>query len=103
MKFIYWLLISTLLCFACKKETSETKTFIVADHRVDCTGSGPQQCLLVKEREQDDWQFFYDGIEGFDYEAGFEYRIEVNVYDVANPPADGSSRRYVLKRIISKQ
>lgn len=103
MKHLFAFLLSMVLLVACKKETFETKTWIVADHKVDCVGSAPQQCLLVKEAEGDNWQFLYNGIEGFDYEAGFEYRIEVKVYKVKNPPADGSSKRYVLKQIINKQ
>lgn len=103
MKHLFTLLFSMFLLAACQKEAMETKTWMVADHKVDCVGSAPQQCLLIKEAESDNWQFFYDGIEGFDYEAGFEYKIEVKVYDVKNPPADGSSKRYVLKRIINKQ
>ncbi len=103
MKYFVALFFSIVLLTACQKEKFESKTLIVADHKVDCVGVGPQQCLLIKEREEDNWQFFYDGIEGFNYEAGFEYRIEVKVYDVINPPADGSSKRYVLKRIINKQ
>lgn len=103
MKQLYTLLFSLLLLAACQKEAFETKTLIIADHKADCVGEAPQQCLLIKEAEGDNWQFFYSGIEGFEYEAGFEYRIEVKVYEVPNPPADGSSKRYVLKRIINKQ
>ena len=103
MKQLFTLLLSLVLLAACQKENFETKTLMIADHQVDCVGEAPQQCLLIKENESDNWQFFYGGIEGFDYEAGFEYRLEVKVYDVKNPPADGSSKRYVLKRIINKQ
>ena len=103
MKPLFTFLLSLVLLASCQKEAFETKTLMVADHQVDCVGEAPQQCLLIKERESDNWQFFYGGIEGFDYEPGFEYKLEVKVYDVKNPPADGSSKRYVLKRIINKQ
>ncbi len=102
MRRIALFLVMSILMFACKKEI-ESEQLIIADHKVSCTGAGPQECLLVKKNVSDDWQFFYGGIEGFDYEEGFEYIIEVKVYDVENPPADGSSKRYVLNRIISKQ
>ncbi len=88
---------------ACKKERLEVKTLMVADHQVDCTGTGPQKCLLIRENESQQWEYFYSRIEGFNYETGFEYLIEVNVYKVSNPPQDASDRRYVLKRIISKK
>jgi hypothetical protein len=57
----------------------------------------------VKEGSSAQWRGFSEAIEGFNYEVGFEYVIEVKVYDIKNPPADASSKRYVLKRIISKQ
>jgi hypothetical protein len=100
------LMVITVLSFfviACKKELVKEQTLIVADHKVSCTGLVPQQCLLIKEKETDNWEFFYDHIEGFDYESGYQYVIEIKVYDVTNPPIDGSGKRYVLKRIINKQ
>jgi hypothetical protein len=61
------------------------------------------KCFLVKERADQSWQNFYEEIEGFQYEAGFEYEIQVEVRKIANPPADGSSLKYVLRRVISKK
>ena len=102
MRRIVLFLVLSVLMLSCEKEI-ELEQLIIADHKVSCTGIGPQECLLVKRNVSDEWQFFYGGIEGFDYEEGFEYIIEVKVYDVENPPVDGSSKRYVLNRIISKQ
>ncbi|MDR1222078.1 MAG: substrate-binding domain-containing protein [Tannerella sp.] len=42
------------------------------------------------------------GIEGFDYEAGYEYRLKVLKTHLANPPADGSDFVYRLIEILSK-
>lgn len=42
-------------------------------------------------------------IEGFDFEEGFRYRIEVERREVADPPADGSSLSYRLLRVLSRE
>jgi len=71
-------------------------------HKQECSGAAVQPCMLVKEEDDVEWNYFYDGIEGFEYEWGFLYRIEVLVSRVEDPPQDGSSRRYVLKNVIGK-
>ena len=44
----------------------------------------------------------YSPIEGFEYEEGYEYVIEVKTENIDNPPIDGSSIKYILTKIISK-
>lgn len=81
----------------------EHKLLYVADSRVDCVGEGQFQCMLVKERPEDEWQYFYGSILGFDYEEGYEYLIEVSVKKIDNPPADGSSKEISLVKVWSKE
>ncbi|WP_295940482.1 DUF4377 domain-containing protein [uncultured Alistipes sp.] len=76
---------------------------IVASETADCVGVAPQKCLLIKEKNADDWTFWYSGIEGFDYEPGYEYVLEIRKVAVDNPPADASSLRYVLVKVVSKE
>lgn len=91
------------MIMACTSNTEvQSKMLIVADHLENCVGVGPQSCMLVKENPDDEWTFFYDQIEGFDYEEGYTYELLVNEVPVANPAADASSIRYELKNIISK-
>ncbi len=78
-------------------------TWFVGPEKVECEGEGPQECLQIKENPEDDWQLFYDNIEGFDYEEGFNYEIELRIEAVENPPAGGSSLQYTLIRILNKQ
>ncbi len=87
------------LTLSCK----ETKTIIVANHLVDCEGVAPQKCMLIKESLSEEWTYFYDTIEGFDYEEGFIYELEVAVNQIENPAADGSSLQYSLLKILSKK
>ncbi len=47
-------------------------------------------------------ELFYDSIEGFDYSEGTSYVIDVQVVEVASPPADGSSLSYSLVEVVSE-
>ncbi|MGA0555308.1 DUF4377 domain-containing protein [Larkinella sp. VNQ87] len=93
----------SLLLLACDENIKpEIIILQVADHQVDCTGVGPQKCLLIKEGDATNWAYFYQQIEGFEYTAGFEYKLRVRRENVKNPPADGSSARYVLVEVLEK-
>ena len=82
---------------------SEERTMFVGPVLVDCQGEGPQKCMLVRENPEDEYTLFYDQIAGFDFEEGFEYELEVEVEQVADPPAGSSSLKWTLIRIINKQ
>jgi hypothetical protein len=75
-------------------------TLDVASARVPCQGAFPQQCYRVRQQPDTNWTLFYDSIEGFDYQAGFEYTIRVARRPVRNPPADASSFAYRLLSIL---
>ncbi len=77
-------------------------TMYVGPELVDCTGVAPQKCMQVKENPNDDYTLFYDQIEGFNYEEGFEYELKVEVTKVENPPADASNLKYTLVEEVSK-
>jgi heat shock protein HslJ len=78
------------------------KTVYVGPYQVDCVGVAPQKCLLVKEKAQDDWTMYYDQIQGFEYEEGYEYELLVREDKIENPPADASSIRWTLVELRSK-
>lgn len=98
MKYLFLLI--TLACTA--PNEVQSKKLFVASHLEDCTGVGPQTCMLVKETPEAAWSYFYDQIEGFDYEEGFNYEILIDEIPVNNPPADASSLRFKLREIIAK-
>ena len=79
------------------------KTLFIAPERKPCTGVAPMECLQVRESPDLAWQYFYSEIEGFTFEPGFDYELRVREEKVANPPADGSSLRWTLVRVVSKQ
>merc|ERR1719498_1298672 len=78
------------------------ETIYVGDHLVDCVGVVPMKCMLVKSNLADEWTYFYDVIQGFDYDPGFVYQLQVSVEEIPNPPADGSSLRYGLIEVVAK-
>lgn len=69
-----------------------------------------KQCLQVREIQYDDkglktgtpggFQHFYDSIEGYTHEPGIRNVLRVDRYTVKNPPADASSKAYVLDMVV---
>ncbi|CAH8239539.1 DUF4377 domain-containing protein [Vibrio aestuarianus] len=80
--------------------TSEIKVVKVGSELVDCVGVGPMKCLVV------DGSLFYDGIQGFSFEEGYEYELEIEkakLYTEETVPADASLYRYSLLKILTKE
>ena len=83
-------------------ESPDTTRLWIGPERVECEGVAPMMCLQVAESEDGDYQLFYDTIEGFDYEGGTSYVIDVSITEVENPPADASSLQYTLVEIVEE-
>ncbi len=81
---------------------AQEKTLYVGPIWVDCEGEGPQKCLRVKENPGDAYGLFYDQIEGFEFEEGYEYELLVKTEAVENPPAGGSSIKWTLVKVVNK-
>jgi hypothetical protein len=61
--------------------------------------------LVVQEDDKigsNDWTSFEHNIEGFEFEPGYVYDLEVEKKQIENPPMDGSSVAYTLKSVLSK-
>ena len=104
-------LLILLICASCASSASIEPELTVTLMRINsytetCQGLVKQQCLLVQEGsaiDTDSWSYFYSEIEGFDYEEGFLYDLEVHISSRPEPvPVDASSLRYVLVKVISK-
>ncbi|KWA24267.1 hypothetical protein WT41_20515 [Burkholderia territorii] len=80
-----------------------TRTVYVAPQTARCTGVAPMDCLHVRGSPAEPWSLWYAGIEGFAYQPGYQYVLEVDEYRVAQPPADESSIRWVLKRVVERR
>lgn len=72
----------------------------VGPEREECTGSAPQLCLVV------DGELFYDEIDGFQHEAGYQYRLRIEQYDrwpgQAEIPQDAGRYAYRLLELLEK-
>lgn len=83
---------------------AKTKTMFVREKRADCEGgAGPQKCLQVREKESEEWTLFYSKIEGFTYEEGTKYQLEVSTEPRPNAPQDSSSMKYKLVKIVAQE
>ena len=84
------------------EDTLETTVLevTVGAERVDCLGVAPRKCLVV------DGLYFFDSIEGFDYEPGSSYVIRMERYDAwpgkDEAPQDASAYGYRLLEILKK-
>ena len=85
----------------CSESTDTTRLWI-GPERVECEGVAPMMCLQVAESAAGDYRLFYDTIEGFDYQEGTSYVIDVSITEVENPPADASSLQYTLVEIVEE-
>ncbi|GAC1432844.1 MAG: hypothetical protein NVSMB7_08610 [Chitinophagaceae bacterium] len=77
--------------------------FYVADKKADRTGMVPMQCLQVKEKPGEPYALFYSGIDGFKYEQGYTYELEVMRTKKHNPAADAPAYQYYLISVIKKE
>ncbi len=88
--------------FTTAAEDGVEKTIYIGPELLDCVGVAPQKCLQVKEDPDDEYQFHYSAIEGFDFEPGYEYELIILEEAVENPPADASSLKWTLVEEVSK-
>ncbi|CAA0147980.1 Probable lipoprotein precursor [Tenacibaculum maritimum] len=93
MKTIPLLLLTAILFVSCDAPKNTLK-FTVAPYNFDCTKT-TTGCLPVKRENSNAWEL-YDTIEGFEYEPGFEYLIEVARKENSSPAA------YKLIKEVSK-
>ena len=101
-----WFFLFALFLTACigpldpnNSEYIEIREVTVGPALARCYGVGEQTCMIV------DGSLFYDGIEGFNFEAGFNYRLRIGKYDPYNggePPQDAGQYNYRLLEQIEK-
>lgn len=102
MKKNVYLLLLLLVMVLSSCATKDTVRYTIASQQGDCTGVVSQKCMLVKKGDAKEWTYFYSKIEGFDYQQGYEYVLDVKEQNVENPPADASSVKYTLVKEVSK-
>lgn len=82
--------------------TTKPVEVIVASYKVKCTGLAEQSCFLIKLKAEDEWTYYYNDLDGFDYEEGYEYVVKVKKIRASNEVTDASDFKYELVEIVSK-
>lgn len=77
------------------------KTIQINSTQVPCEGVGPQMCYQFRESPDAAWQLWYDDIEGFEFEEGNLYTLEIAETVVENPPQDASAVAWSLIAVES--
>lgn len=85
----------------------ESQTVFINSFKKPCVGVAPMSCLQIQRKstlDPKDWEYFYDEIEGFDFEPGYIYKIKIKTenLDIDNLPADSSSIRYTYVETVEK-
>lgn len=82
------------------KENIEIIT--IGPYTETCQGFIEQQCYLEFNEERQAWEFFYESIQGFDFEPGYIYKLKVRLEDRGTEIQDVGRYAYHLVEIISK-
>ena len=62
-----------------------------------------RDCLVEYNEDSGRWEFFYESIQGFDFEPGFIYTLEVRLEDRGTEIQDVGRYAYHLVEIIEKK
>ena len=80
--------------------SSRVQVVTVGPARRECYGPFRRMCLIVGG------SFFYEEIDGFTHEPGYEYRLRIERYDAfpgeKEPPQDAGRYGYRLLEVLSK-
>jgi len=91
----------TLMVQGCSTSGTARRELIIAPEPVACAGDPPATCLQVSEPDGDRWLMRFDEIDGFSYEPGFTYEVEVTEPPVKDELA--ITPRLTLVRVVSKE
>ena len=80
-----------------------TETLIIGPYKTDCVGAFEQECYLEFNEKSQQWEFFYDGIQGFDFEPGFIWTLKVSLHEYSGDIQDVGLYEYRLIEVLSKQ
>ena len=86
-RYILTLLLAACVCTACDKDDEyEIREWTVASQLGIAHGASTlQPVLLVKANDDTSWRAVYQGIEGFDFEAGYDYRLRIGTSVIPAP------------------
>ena len=79
------------------------ETLIIGPYKVDCVGAFEQECYLEFNEESQRWHFFYEGIQGFDFEPGFIWTLKVSLHEREEGIQDVGRYEYRLVEVLDKE
>lgn len=82
---------------------AETLTLWVAPYWTDCVGIPQQKCLLVSSDPAEEWEYLFDGIDGFAFEPGYSWKLMVRRLPLQDRPSDRASYRLILIEVLEKR
>lgn len=103
---IFFSLLFGIFLYSCGTTERMTNKIIYLGSETKTCDAGviKKECYQVKwTKNQEDWEYFYNEIQGFEYEEGYFYTLKVKVERIDNPPADASSLRYHLIKELEKK
>ena len=86
-----------------RDKADHTEILIIGPYRTECIGAHPQECYLEYNREAEAWHFFYEVIQGFEYEEGYIYTLKVSLHERPEGIQDVGRYTYRLVEVISKE
>ena len=93
-------LLSSILIAGCGAD--DTEVLVVGPHQQRCQGFIEQDCFLVYNEADDEWELFYENIGGFDFEPGFVYTLKVRLEDRGEEIQDVGRYAYHLVEVLKK-
>ena len=81
---------------------AHTEILTIGPYTRTCYGPFERDCLMEYNEEAGRWHFFYDGIEGFDFESGYIYTLEVRLEDHGTEILDVGRYSYHLIKLLDK-
>jgi hypothetical protein len=99
MRSALWLVALTAACAG----DPEIRDGVVAPLRVPCTGEGSSLCISLEDSAGDEGPgLLYGGLSGYSHRWGVEAHVRYHAETIDDPPADGSSRRYVVDEVVAE-
>ncbi len=91
------------LTIGCDRDEEHIETLIIGPYRTECPSFSGSDCYLEFNEEAGKWHFFYEGIQGFDYEEGFIWTLKVRLEDRGTEIQDVGRYAYHLIEVLSKE
>ena len=84
-------------------EDEHIEIIMIGPYIKRCQGFIEQDCFLEYNAESGQWEFFYESMQGFDFEPGFIYTLEVRLEDRGPDIQDVGRYAYHLVKVIEKK